>query len=82
VYSVSLSSSTLVAGRETLAVSRIVAVTGVGSPTGARVLGGGWTVPKGTTAVPLRLDDGVVVLAWARDPQAFLAALRPLVGDG
>lgn len=81
VYSVALSSSALVSGRETLAVSRIAEVTGIDSPAGARVLGGGWSVPKGTTAVPLRLDDGSVVLAWARDPQALVAALRPLVGE-
>lgn len=81
VYSVSLSSAALVLGRETLPVSRIAAMDGIEPPAGARVLGGGWAVPKGTTAVPLRLDDGSVVLAWARDPQALSAALRPLLGE-
>lgn len=82
VYSVSLSASSLVAGRETLAVSRIAGVLDGDSPARARVLGGGWTVPRGTTEVPLRLDDGSVALAWARDPQALVAALWPLVGEG
>lgn len=82
VYSVSLDSASLVTGRETLEVSRIAAVADVGSPAGARILGGGWTVPKGTTEVPLRLDDGSVVLAWARNPQALTTALRALLGEG
>jgi glutamate-1-semialdehyde 2,1-aminomutase len=76
VYSLSLTQTELAEGREVLPLSRIAAVTEVGSPVGARVLGGGWTVPRGATEVPLRLDDGSVVLAWARDPQALLAALR------
>jgi hypothetical protein len=29
--------------------------------------------------VPLRLLDGTVVLGWARDPEALLAALRQVV---
>ena len=66
-------------GREKLPVAMIEACTDVGAPAGARVLGGGWSVPKGTTAVPLRLLDGTVVLAWARDPEALLAALRRVV---
>jgi glutamate-1-semialdehyde 2,1-aminomutase len=80
VYSVSLSASSLVVGRETLAVSRVAGLLAADSPARARVLGGGWTVPKGTTEVPLLLDDGSVVLAWARDPQALIAELQPLVG--
>ncbi|SER41154.1 DUF3093 family protein [Lentzea albida] len=66
-------------GREKLPVTMIEAFTDVGAPTGAKVLGGGWSVPKGTTAVPLRLVDGTVVLGWARDPEALLAALRRVV---
>jgi hypothetical protein len=66
-------------GREKLPVAMIEACRDVGAPAGARVLGGGWSVPKGTTAVPVRLLDGTVVLAWARDPEALLAALRRVV---
>jgi hypothetical protein len=66
-------------GREKLPVAMIETCTDVGVPTGAKVLGGGWSVPKGTSAVPLRLVDGTVVLGWARDPEALLAALRRVV---
>ncbi|MFD4672310.1 DUF3093 family protein [Lentzea sp. NPDC058450] len=66
-------------GREKLPVAMIEAAQDVGAPAGARVLGGGWSVPKGTSTVPLRLVDGTVVLGWARDPEAFLAALRRVV---
>ncbi|WP_189060431.1 hypothetical protein [Longimycelium tulufanense] len=63
-------------GREELPVRRIAAADDVGVPVGARVLGGGWTPPRGTTAVPLRLDDDSTVLAWARDPAALRAAIQ------
>ena len=58
---------------------RIAAVDGVPAPTRARVLGGGWTVPRRYCEVPLRLDDDTVVLAWARDGDGLLDALRDLV---
>jgi hypothetical protein len=61
-------------------VREIVEVDDVGMPVGARVLGGGWTVPKKFTEVPLRLVDDSVVVAWAKDPEALRAALRPLLG--
>ncbi|HEX4700916.1 MAG TPA: hypothetical protein VH352_02205 [Pseudonocardiaceae bacterium] len=80
VCSVRLTDETLLQGRELLPVQRIAEVDEVGSPIGARVLGGGWTVPKKFGEVPLRLADGTVVLAWAKDPEAFRAALRPLIG--
>ncbi|MDX8144612.1 DUF3093 family protein [Lentzea sp. BCCO 10_0061] len=77
--SVALTTEEAQFGREKLPVAMIQAFTDVGAPTGAKVLGGGWSVPKGTTAMPLRLVDGTVVLGWARDPEAFLAALRRVV---
>ncbi len=80
VCSLRLTPAALVLGRETLPVAQISAVTDVGAPVGARVLGGGWTVPKGTDEVPLQLSDRVV-LAWARHPEALVAALRRLVGE-
>lgn len=80
VCSLRLTPAALVLGRETLPVSRISAVTDVGAPVGAKVLGGGWTAPKGTVEVPLQLEDRVV-LAWARQPEALVAALRRLVGE-
>ena len=78
VCTVSLSPEWLVLGHEHVAVSRIVRVGDVGAPVGARVLGGGWTVPKGTHEVPLELDEGVV-LAWARDPEALVEELSALI---
>ena len=80
-YRVELTPSTLRQGREKIDATSIVAVTDVGAPTGARVLGGGWTTPRKTTEVPVRLDDGTVVLAWARDGEALHAALTRLVEE-
>ncbi|MGP4015199.1 hypothetical protein [Saccharopolyspora sp. 5N708] len=79
LVSVRLTPTELVQGREELAVSRITAVTEVGAPVGARVLGGSWTVPKGTGEVPLRVEADEVVLAWAKDPEALTRALTRLV---
>lgn len=79
VCTVRLTPEWLVLGQEYLAVSRIEHVTDVGAPVGARVLGGGWTVPKGTHEVPLRLDDHEVVLAWARDPAALVEEITALI---
>ena len=67
-------------GRETLAAERIASVTDVGAPVGARVLGGGWSVPRKYDELPVELDDGTVVLAWARDVEALQAALAELAG--
>jgi hypothetical protein len=67
-------------GREQLEAARIAAVTDVGTPVGARVLGGGWTVPRKYDELPVKLDDGTVVLAWARDVEALQAALSELAG--
>lgn len=86
VCSVRLTPRHLTLGHEVLPVESIDAVTDVGSPVGAPVLGGGWTVPKGTTEVPVRLRSesadarsGRVVLAWARDAEALTSALRSLL---
>jgi hypothetical protein len=77
--SLRLTEDMLYQGLESLAVARIASVDDVGAPIGVRVLGGGWAVPRKFGEVPLRLADGTVVLAWAKDPDAFRAALRPLV---
>lgn len=73
---VRLTESTLWQGRESLPVGRITEVTEVGAPAGARVLGGGWSVPRKFEELPIRLDDDTVVLAWAKDAEALRAALR------
>ncbi len=48
-----------------------------GVDAGAPLLGGGWSLPKGRTGLPLRLTDGRTVLVPTRDP----AALRTAVLD-
>lgn len=48
-------------------------------PRASRVLGGGLAAPRKYDELPLRLDDGTVVLAWARDGQALRTALRELL---
>ncbi|HEV2779492.1 MAG TPA: hypothetical protein VGX25_08830 [Actinophytocola sp.] len=69
----------LVQGQESLAVQRIARVDEADPPAGARVLGGGWTVPRRFTGVGLRLDDGSAVVAWARDGDGLRAALRDVI---
>lgn len=81
LVSVRLTPDVLAQGREELEVFRISAVTDVGPQVGARVLGGSWTVPKGAGEVPLRLDGGEVVLAWAQDPAGLSAALARRIGE-
>jgi hypothetical protein len=73
-----LTDDTLRLGEEELPVASIAAVEDE-EPDIARVLGGGWTTPKGTGAVPLRLHDGSLIVAWARDPDALATALRALL---
>lgn len=75
---VRLTTARLQQGQESLPVREIDGVDEVGAPLGTRVLGGGWTVPKGTTEVPLRLRGGRVVLGWARDADGLRQALARL----
>ncbi|GAB3586433.1 hypothetical protein GCM10027445_65200 [Amycolatopsis endophytica] len=63
-------------GRERLPLDQIAEVDDVGAPTGARVLGGGWTVPGKYDTLPVRLTDDTVVLAWAKDAGALRTALH------
>ena len=46
-----------------------------GVDAGAPVLGGGWSVPKGRTGLPLKLTDGRTVLVPTRHPAELLGAL-------
>ena len=46
-----------------------------GVDAGAPVLGGGWSLPRGRTGLPLRLTDGRTVLVPTREPAALHAAL-------
>ncbi|WP_433410710.1 hypothetical protein ACQPZU_01515 [Saccharomonospora azurea] len=74
--SVRVTGTELWQGGESVPVDDIAAVDDVEAPPGTRVLGGGFDVPRKYTAVPVRLTDGTVVLAWARDGAALREALR------
>jgi hypothetical protein len=66
-------------GREKVPAKQVESVTDVGAPVGARVLGGGWAVPRKYDSLPVKLTDGTVVLAWAKDVEALRDALDRLV---
>jgi hypothetical protein len=51
-----------------------------GVDAGAPVLGGGWSLPRGRTGLPLKLTDGRTVLVPTRDPAALYEALMVRVG--
>lgn len=63
-------------GQERQPIAQLAELDDVGTPTGTRVLGGGWSVPRKYQELPLRLVDDSVVLAWARDAEALRTALR------
>jgi len=46
-----------------------------GVETGAQVLGGGWSVPKGRVGLLLRHTDGASLLVPTRDPESLRRAL-------
>jgi hypothetical protein len=69
-------------GREATPVKTIVAVEDVSAAMGAKVLGGGWTVPRKFDELPIELADGTVVLAWAKDAEALQDALRRALPEG
>ncbi len=80
----------LTAGRERVPLTdvdaahlRAVRAGTAGVDAGAPVLGGGWSVPRGRTGLPLRLTDGRTVLVPTRDPAALGSALlAALPGSG
>lgn len=79
LYAVRLTPVALHQGREELAIRDVESVEGVEPRSGAKVLGGGWSLPRGTDAVPIRLTDGTVVLGWARDADALRAEMAKLL---
>jgi hypothetical protein len=52
-----------------------------GVDAGAPVLGGGWSLPRGRTGLPLKLTDGRTVLVPTRDPRALYTALMTRVDE-
>jgi hypothetical protein len=69
----------LAVGRERLGLDQIdaghLASVDSGVDAGAPVLGGGWSLPRGRTGLPLKLTDGRTVLVPTRDPAALRTAL-------
>ena len=75
----------LVVGHERVALSDVdlehLRAVDSGVDAGAPVLGGGWSLPKGRTGLPLRFTDGRTVLVPTRDPAALHGALVARVTD-
>ena len=60
---------------------RAVGAGTAGVDAGAPVLGGGWSLPRGRSGLPLRTTDGRTVLVPTRDPAALSRALLAAVAD-
>jgi hypothetical protein len=79
VWTVRVDDDGLAVGREQVRRADIDAdhlrAVDAGVDAGAPVLGGGWSLPRGRTGLPLRLSDGRTVLVPTRDPAALRAAL-------
>ena len=85
LWTVRVDARGLTVGREAVAFADIdrdhLAGVERGVDAGAPVLGGGWSLPKGRTGLPLRLKDGRTVLAPTRDPGALHQALVAGLGE-
>jgi len=85
VWTVRLDDDGLSVGRETVPLRDIdvehLRAVDSGVDAGAPVLGGGWSLPKGRTGLPLRLTDGRTVLVPTREPAALHEALLGRVSD-
>ena len=79
IWTVRVDSDGLTVGRERVPLSEIdvahLREVTSGVDAGAPVLGGGWSIPKGRTGLPLKLTDGRTVLVPTRDPEALANAL-------
>jgi hypothetical protein len=84
IWTVRVDGQALFVGRERVALSEIDAdhlrQVDSGVDAGAPVLGGGWSLPKGRTGLPLKLTDGRTVLVPTRDPAALWSALSDSQG--
>lgn len=85
VWTVRVDADGLAVGREQVPLRDVdlaaLREADVGADAGAPVLGGGWSLPRGRTGLPLRLADGRTVLVPTRDPAALRAALLGGVPD-
>jgi len=84
IWTVRVDGESLAVGRERILRSEIDADhlrrVDSGVDAGAPVLGGGWSLPKGRTGLPLKLTDGRTVLVPTRDPAALWSALSDSQG--
>ena len=84
IWTVRVDDEALTVGRERVARSEIdadhLSHVDAGVDAGAPVLGGGWSLPKGRTGLPLKLTDGRTVLVPTRDPGALWTALSDSQG--
>ena len=79
IWTVHVDDRGLAVGRERVPLPDIdadhLASVESGVDAGAPLLGGGWSLPKGRTGLPLRLTDGRTVLVPTRDPAALRSAV-------
>ncbi|TFV88357.1 hypothetical protein [Blastococcus sp. CT_GayMR16] len=84
IWTVRVDDRSLRVGRENVALSDIdvehLRAVDSGVDAGAPVLGGGWSLPRGRTGLPLKLTDGRTVLVPTRDPAALYTALLDAQG--
>jgi len=85
IWTVRVDDETLSVGRERVPLADIdvahLREVDSGVDAGAPVLGGGWSLPRGRTGLPLKLTDGRTVLVPTRDPRALYTALMTRVGE-
>jgi hypothetical protein len=79
VWTVRVDADGLAVGRERVPLPDVdvqhLRAVDSGADAGAPVFGGGWSLPRGRTGLPLKLADGRTVLVPTRDPAALRAAL-------
>ncbi|WP_040339138.1 hypothetical protein [Candidatus Blastococcus massiliensis] len=85
LWTVRVDDDGLSVGRETVRYAEVdlehLLAVDAGVDAGAPVLGGGWSLPRGRTGLPLRLADGRTVLVPTRDPAPLYEALVGRVTD-
>lgn len=85
IWTVSVDEGALAVGRETVRLSEVdvehLRAVDSGVDAGAPVLGGGWSLPRGRTGLPLKLTDGRTVLVPTRDPARLYEALMTGLGE-
>ncbi|MCW2634795.1 MAG: uncharacterized protein JWQ99_1162 [Blastococcus sp.] len=84
IWTVRVDDRALSVGRERVPLSDVdaahLAQVDSGVDAGAPVLGGGWSLPRGRTGLPLKLTDGRTVLVPTQHPAALYQALMAGVG--